>query len=46
VKEGSLGALYAEFVLVLLAFFCKSEILLIFVCEMMLIMLVQFNRCE
>ncbi len=45
-NRGAVCAVYAEFVMILMAFFCWRNILLMFVCEVQLYMLVQYSRCE
>jgi hypothetical protein len=40
-NRGAVCAVYAEFVMILMAFFCCRNILLTFVCEVQLYMLVQ-----
>jgi hypothetical protein len=42
-NKGAVCAVYDEFVIILMAFFCGRNILLMFVCEVQLYMLVQYS---
>ncbi len=43
-NRGAVREVYEEFVIILMAFFCRRNILLMFVCDVQLYMLVQYSR--